>query len=124
MHTKALKLALAGVAAMVTLVVVHPKPANADPTKGRGAFIIREDGVCAIPGDIVGYDGPIVMDVKDVQNVGGGENFRCDGEVPAGFEPRRAFAERGSCTSPFGEGTGNLVITPGGNVSLTCHIAR
>jgi len=120
--TTILSLAVAAVAVSVALVSAHPRPAYADPANGHGAVIYRVDGACEVSGDPIGFPGTIIADVRDTENVSGGGNFRCSGEIPAGYAPQRAITVKAYCFSPFGEGTGEVTYSPSGNIALQCHI--
>ena len=123
-NTKTLRFAVAAVAAMGALVSAHPRVAQADPQNGHGAVIYRVDGACEVPGGPIGFPGSIIADVRDTENASGGGNFRCTGEIPAGYAPRRAISFKADCYSPFGFGEGEVVFSPSGNISLQCHIAH
>jgi len=100
--------------------VATVRPAHA--TRRAGAVVVREGNVCAISGEAVGYNGDILTDVQDIQTPNGKSNFRCAGQIPAGFEPERAIAIKGTCFGPVGNGVGTIVFSPAGAIGFECQI--
>ena len=113
-----LSAALATAAAVTVASLVLFTSAQAAP--GNGAIVTRADNACFI---FVVPFGSIVADLQDVQTPSGNEKYTCNGQLSPGTEPSRAVVIKDvSCGGNTGFGTGDIRITPSGNVNVTCQI--
>src|SRR5438067_147618 len=108
---RALKAMLASLlVALVAVVVVQPQPAKA----ADGAVVTRSPEGCFVFG--------IPMRLQDVQTPSGNEKFSCHGEIAPGLVPHALVLHDVPCSGFSGTGTGDVRITPSGEVNATCQI--
>ncbi len=94
----------------------------ADP--GGGATVIKDFGCQIIPPD---WGGPFTLFTSDTHSVStpsGNTTLKCFFDIPAGYEPSKAQKFKNFLCNTFLGSTTNSksVVTPGGQIVLTCQI--
>src|SRR6266550_752553 len=105
---------------MAAVLVTTATPAAA---KTNGAIVTRDPAGCTIT--LTDF-GTIIASIQDVQTPSGNEKFTCMGQVAPGLEPTggAVLFKDVICSGFTGTGTGDIRITPSGNVSATCQIKK
>ena len=112
------------IAAVVVMMAAAVLMTSATPASAKtdGAIVTKTADGCTIT--LTDF-GTIVASLQDVQTPSGNEKFTCMGQVAPGLEPSSAVLFKDIICSGFtGTGTGDIRITPSGNVSATCQIKK
>jgi len=112
-------------AAVVVMMAAAVLVTSATPAaaKTNGAIVTRSDTGCTIT---LPDFGTIVASLQDVQTPSGNEKFTCLGQLADGVTPPSSAVlfKDIICGGFTGLGTGDIRVTPSGQVSATCQIKK